>query len=232
MSSIVVYHPVGLGDHLACSGIVRTYATTHDRVGVFCLEQNYPSVSALYRDLPNVTVLRVRSHRDIQRFRLRNAMHLTRNHYDRVLNVRVLDEESGIQYEKQLYRSANVPIENLWDKFLLQRDAAAERALMEKLHAPGAYQFIHEDARFPLTPTKLSNLPALRPDLALTKNIFDYCSVIECAQEINVMDSSFMFLVDCLDYTAPNQKRFIHRYARPNMPWNLPLLRKQWTILT
>jgi hypothetical protein len=40
-----------------------------------------------------------------------------------------------------------------------------------------------------------------------------------------------MYLTDLLDYKNPNQKLFIHRYARPNTPWNMPELRKNWNIL-
>jgi hypothetical protein len=65
----------------------------------------------------------------------------------------------------------------------------------------------------------------------LTDNLFDFCDVIEKAEEIHVIDSSFMFLIDCLPYEAPNQKLFVHRYARPNAAWNLPILKKPWVIL-
>jgi hypothetical protein len=71
-----------------------------------------------------------------------------------------------------------------------------------------------------------------QPDISITNNMFDYCSIIEHAKEIHVIDSSFMFLVDCLLKDIPDNKLYIHRYARQNNFWQLPILRKKWTILT
>lgn len=231
MSSVLVYHPVGLGDHIACSGIVREYAKTHERVGLFCVEQNYPSVSHLYRDLSQVKIHAVRSHNDVRRFRILNTLQLSSHHYDRVVVVRSFDEESGIQYEKQFYHSASLPLKKMWDNFFVERNAESEKILWEKAKLNEPFVFVHDDARFPLPAERLPKLPLFRPDLSLTKDIFDYCEVLEKAQEIHVVDSSFMFLIDCLEYTNPAQKLFVHRYARPNMPWNLPILQKNWTIL-
>jgi hypothetical protein len=70
----------------------------------------------------------------------------------------------------------------------------------------------------------------VRPLKALTNNVFDYCTLIERAEEIHVVDSAFMFLVDNLSYSNPRQKLFVHRYARQNPPWNMPVLKKPWTI--
>ena len=132
-----------------------------------------------------------------------------------------------------MYKCAELPLVALWNSFYVERDREKEHTLSQKMRAVGAYIFLHDDARYPIDPIKVhSRLPTLRPDIHLTNNIFDYCDVLEHAEEIHVMDSSFMFLVDCLPYANLRQRLVVHRYARENMEWNLPILKKNWEILT
>lgn len=233
MSSILIYHPLGLGDHIVCCGIVREYCKRYDRVGLFCNPQNEPSVAFMYRDLTNLHVHSIRSHREAGRFIFWNVRLPWRHQYDSVLRISSFDVESGIKYERQMYKFAELPLEAMWDSFYVERDRERERVLSQKIHAAEPYIFLHDDARYPTNSEKISSsLPIIRPDENLTDNIFDYCSVLECAEEIHVIDSSFMFLVDCLPYENPHQRLVVHRYARENMAWNLPVLKKNWEILT
>lgn len=229
----MLYHPLGLGDHIVCNGLVREQCRRYDRVGLFCFPNNEPSVSFMYRDLNNLRVHVIRSHKDAARFRFSNRFVFGDAHYDTTLKIGTYDVESGIKYERQMYKFAKLPLEALWDSFYVERDRERESALSQKMHATGPYIFLHDDARYPINLTKVSSsFPILRPDMRLTDNIFDYCDVLERAEEIHVMDSSFMFLVDCLPYTNPRQRLFVHRYARENMAWNLPILKKNWEIFT
>ena len=228
----MLYHPLGLGDHIVCNGLVREQCRRYDRVGLFCFPNNETSVSFLYRDLKNFRLHVIRSHKEARRFRFLNRFVFSEAHYDKILAIGSYDVESGIKYERQMYTFAELPLEALWDSFYVERDSERERSLSQKMHAEGRYVFLHDDARYPINPKKISSpLPMLRPDTNLTDNIFDYCGVLEHAEEIHVIDSSFMFLVDCLPYMNPRQRLFVHRYARENMEWNLPILKKNWQII-
>lgn len=231
MSSILVDHPLGLGDHLICSGIVRAYADHYERVGLFCLPANAPSVSFLYRDLPQVTIHPIRDHAERKRIRLLTRLHLRAPHYDRIKTVAAPDPESGVMFEKQLYNTAGVPLEKKWDNFYVERDQHRERALEDKYPPLKDFMFLHDDSRFPIDRARIAaSLPIITPNLAYTDTLFDYCGLLMRAREIHVMDSSFMFLVDLLP-EVPGQQLFVHRYTRPNMAWNLPILKKAWNIL-
>ena len=232
MSSVLLYHPLGLGDHIACSGIVREYAKRYTQVGLFCFAVNRVSVEFLYRDLSNVHVEVIRSHRDAARLIWRNRLRLAPRHYDLLQPVGTISVEDGVQYERQFYQMAGVPFNALWESFYVERDSAREQALFDKLDPGAPYIFVHDDARFPADMTHIpTGMPVVRPAKDLTDNIFDYCAIIERAAELHVIDSSFMFLADCLPYHHAAQKLVIHRYTRPNVPWNLPILKKPWTIL-
>lgn len=232
MSSILIYHPLGLGDHIVCNGLVREQCRRYDRVGLYCFKRNEPSISFMYRDLKNLHLQVIYSQKEIRRFFFWYRLVLGDTRYDSLLHVRIFDAETGVKYERQFYNSAGISLEALWNSFYVARDREREQSLAQKMHATGPYIFLHDDARYLIDSKKVSSsLPVMRPSTALTDNIFDYCGVLEHAEEIHVIDSSFMFLVDCLPYTNPHQRLFVHRYARDNMSWNLPILKKDWRII-
>lgn len=230
MSSVLLYHPLGLGDHIICNAIVREYAKTHTRVGLFCFAQNYTSVSFMYRDLSNVRVHAIRSQKEIFWFRYKHWLRGTR--YDSFKTIGVMNAESGVIFERQFYQSAGVNFDKKWSGFHFERDTAREETLFAKLPTQAPYIFLHDDARFPADQSRIgTGKTVVRPAKDLTDNIFDYSLVLERADELHVIDSSFMFLIDCLPYKNPSQKLFIHRYIRENAPWNLPILQKNWQVL-
>lgn len=135
-------------------------------------------------------------------------------------------------FERQFYKMAGIELEKKWDSFFVLRDKQREEDLFKKVCISLPYAFIHDDVRYPIDLKKITSaLSWVKPDTTLTDNIFDWGTLIERAEEVHVIDSSFMFLVDCLECTNPKQRLFVHRYARQNAPWNMPLLKKRWEIL-
>jgi hypothetical protein len=215
-----------------CNGIVREYCRQYDRVGIFCFPKNYPSVSFMYRDLPNLTIHVVRSYGEKYRRRVLALLPFWKAQYDTVRVIGTYDQESEVLFERQVYGMAGVPLAKKWDSFYVPRDTTREETLFAKIAPSGPYAFVHDDARYPINPARLpTHLPLVRPNSGLTDTIFDYGATVERAAEVHVIDSSFMFLVDCLPYTNPTQKLFVHRYARPNTPCQMPILKKPWNIL-
>lgn len=224
----------GIGDELICNGLVREYCAKYETVGIFCLKRNYPSVSFMYRDLTNLRIHLVRSHTERLRFRFFNAFRFGENRYDEIRAIDNYDEESGIRFERQVYKKFGVPVEKKWDGFFVKRDAEREAALFKKagLSPSQPYQFVHDDSRFPLDPTRISQtLPVFQPTKDLTDNVFDCSGIIENASEIHVVDSSFIVLIDCLPYVNDAQKLYKHQYARSSPALQSPMLRKPWTVL-
>ena len=232
MASILIDHHNKLGDHLICNGLVREYAKRYERVGVFCRPEYQESVSFMLRDLKNAEIEVVADHRHKQYFLLRHAWHLTARHYGEVKRV-YNDPEVGILAERQFYGLAGLPHVKKWESFYVTRDRAREDGLYQKLAPRGPYVFVHDDSTYGgnLDKARLPTTPAVVPLRDITNNIFDYCLLIERAAEVHVVDSVFMFLADLLPYQTPGQKLVVHRYARTNPPWYLPVLKKDWIIL-
>lgn len=222
----------GMGDELICNGLVREYCTTYETVGIFCLKRNYPSVSFMYRDLSNLRIHVVRSHTERLRFRFFNAFRFGQNHYDDMRAIDAYDEESGIRFERQVYKKFGIPLEKKWDSFFVKRDTGREEATLKKAGVSEPYQFVHDDSRFPLDRARISQtLPVIEPTKELTNNVFDCCAAIERAAEIHVVDSSFIVLIDCLPYVNNAQRLYKHQYARATPASQSPMLKKSWTIL-
>src|SRR3989344_7490290 len=234
MSSILLYHHLGLGDHFMCHGIVREYCKKYEKVGIFCYAHNYPTVSFMYRDLPNLTIIQG-DDAAAKEFIGQNASRSGKSKYDevKIIGFQNLNRNDGIPLEWQFYQIAGVPIEKKWDSFFIKRDFKKEQALFKKVAPKGDYVFIHDDIprKYVIKKELINkNYTMFTPGKESTNNIIDYCTIIEKAKEIHVIDSSFMFLIDCLPYSNPNQKLYIHRYARDNNEWQLPILKKDWYI--
>jgi hypothetical protein len=232
-SSVLLDFHHGMGDELICNGLVREYCKKYKTVGIFCLKRNYPSVSYMYRDLSNLRIHVVSSHTERLRFRFLNPLRFGQNRYDEIWTIDAYDDESGIRFERQVYARFGVPLEKKWDSFFVKRDSEREVALLKKTGITGPFQFVHDDSRFPLDRSRISQtLPVIEPTKELTNNVFDCCGIIERAAEIHVVDSSFIVLIDCLQYVNTDQRLYKHNYARSTPAGQSPLLKKPWIILS
>ncbi|MFA6601795.1 MAG: hypothetical protein WCT02_02955 [Candidatus Paceibacterota bacterium] len=235
MSSILLYHHLGLGDHVMCHGIVREYCKKYERVGLFSKPHNYASVAFMYRDLSNITIIKGQES-DVADFIKQNQSKPASERYDEIKTIgfEKLNRTTGIPLEWQFYEIAGVPFQKKWDSFFIKRDLIKEQALFHEIAPAGDYAFLHEDAsrNYSIKRNLIGkDLKIFTPEPKFTDNFIDYCTIIERAKEIHVIDSSFMFLIDCLPYDNPNQKLYIHRYSRENGEWQLPILKKDWIIL-
>lgn len=234
MSSILLYHDLGLGDHIMSHGIIREYCKKYDKIGIFCLPHNYPTVSFMYRDIPNLTIIKGDTTLR-EEFINQNASQSEILKYDEIKTIGAtnLDWNSGMPVEWQLYQDAGVPLKKKWDNFFVKRDLTKEHTLYDLIAPKKDYAFIHEDRKrhYVIDREKIDkDCAIITPNKEVVENIFEYCTIIEKAKEVHVIDSSFMFLIDCLPYNNPNQKLYIHRYSRKNAEWLLPILKKDWHI--
>jgi len=220
---LVIYCHLGLGDAIICNAIVRDRASRYDRVVYFCKHHNHPSVKFMFRDLPNVWVVQASDDADAERFLS-----------DRAKSEEVLrlggtgDNFVGAEFDKSFYRQAGVPFEHRWDRWSVLRGSTELRA---PCFTDTKYAFIHSDpARgFNVDPFKLpSRVECEWVEPNKTENIFEWWSIIENAEEIHVINSSFLHFIDSIPTKA--KRHVLHKYARPQGEY--PTLRKDWKILT
>jgi len=223
---IYLGHHLGLGDHIICNAIVREYSKRGD-LTIFCKEQYYESIYFLHRDLKNLHIVKVKEHSDIFEF-LR----------DKDSNSIIIIGYGGknwpypnMTYNENFYLQAGISFEKRWTSFYFERDIERENKLFDSLNINQPYIVLHEDKtrNYVIDRMFVKNRNIISIDISLTNNIFDYYKVFENAEEIHVIESCFLFLIDSIE--LKNKPLFAHRYARVYDWFNLPTLKKPWIIL-
>lgn len=205
MRELYIYHHMGLGDHLICHGIIRHYANEYDVVHNFVKPHNFKSVSFMYRDLKNVDLIEGYD-QDAEKY-TKNVLKIG---FDNLFY-------GGNTFDKGFYEQIGLPFENRWELFKIERDIKKEKTIYNEYNITGNYNFVHDDSRFPI-PLQYKN-NSVSPRIGLTENIFDYLTLIEKADEIHCIESSFLFMIDSV---IKGKKVFVHRSSRWNPSNEIP----------
>ena len=235
-SIFILGHP-GLGDHILCSGIYRSYATNYRLCLISALRSNHKSVAELVKDVENIRVVPYESEMWMiaQRNLLRKAGFNTLSLG--LFGTNWLSDELA-RFDENYYRQAGLSFNSRWDSFKYVRNSEKEDLLFEILGCAGDdYIFVHDDPSrsFQIDTKKLpSDLRVIRPtlDLANKFSFFDYTKIIEKAIQIHCIESSFCAYIESLDLQKP---KYAHRYARPEAKSNSKLeftYRSNWEVLT
>lgn len=208
---MIVLCNLGLGDHLLCNGLVRELAKTHDELTIPVWNHNLASVAWMYSDLPSITTISVSSSHELTKFDVPYALKL--GCYDPA----GYDQE---HFDTEFYRQAAIPFSHRWDSFHSPEST-------HQVKWPTPFIFCHDDVvrGFTIPGNHLpDDIPVYRP--RDSQNIFDYVWMIQNAQEVHVINSSFLILADSLMLST--DKLYFHRYPRPTAH---PTLRHPWKMI-
>lgn len=213
-----------MGDMILVNAIIRQLAQDQN-VLLPCKRQNCESIQFMTRDLEGVALLAVDDDQKADRL-----AEVAEKQGRDVLRLGMFadgpfDEQ---HWDREFYRVAGVPFEQRWSKWHVDRDLSRE---FEPPNEP--YTFVHEDAKRGFV-IDSERCPDDGPEQLIfatpnrSDNIFDYCRLIENAEEIHVIDSCFAILADSLT-TLKAKRKVVHLYSRPNaLP---PTYRDGWEIL-
>ena len=198
-----IYHHLGLGDHIICNGLVRELSRGKD-AAVPCKKHNFPSVEYMYRDAKNITVIPIQDDSEA------NRLCQGKNH------VKIgFKKKLGKPFDKSFYDIAKIPFEKRWDSFYIKRDERTESKLYKKLNPQNkSYIFVHDDSSRDINiEYDFGSKFVIRPDKRYTDIIFHYAQLIENADEIHCIDSSFKSFADSLDLS---NKKTVKKTTLPN----------------
>jgi len=206
---------MGLGDHFICNGLIRHLATTSDVV-TYAKHGNVKNVREMFRDLgPEVTVIAVDDDRDAW-----NKMLTESNALRTGLFAGPTWQIAGRPWCDSFYVNANVSPSALRDEFFMLRSRDREEAFHRKVVAhlgTDQYIVIHDDPSRYQSIRVTTGLPIVRIGRGLfpieSDTIYDYCTLIERAQQYHGYDSSFAWIVELLRL-RPKSSTFLHRYIR------------------
>ena len=122
-----------------------------------------------------------------------------------------------MRVDANFYSQANLDLQIRWTSFSYTRDLEKEKSLVKQfIQTSKPYIFLHEDplrnyiidrSRLPHGIQIISPNPYLK-----SYSLFDYRMIIENAEEIHCIESSFSAYIDNL---MLGNLKFAHRYARP-----------------
>jgi len=136
-----------------------------------------------------------------------------------------------IDFVHSFYRQAGVSLDCRWSSWHYDRDYIKEDQLMSaySVSQSDPYIFVHDDYSrgFVIDKSKLrKDIRIIQPIPGYTDNALNYMKMMECAEEIHCMDSSFRILCDHID----TNKLFFHRYAKRTNGWGVPYSKKDWIV--
>jgi len=236
MNILYIYQQTQIGDHILCYPIVRHYSALYDKIFVFARplgDRHINNVNRLYSSLPNVQIILSPDHNHTLNFMNINPnnKYLVFGHEDYRAKLAI---DPNTRFDKHFYEEANVPFEDKWSKFYLERDMLKEkRAFYDIIGLTDDEEFIflqHDKTRgYEINKTYINEEIRVidttnYPDIG----IFDFLYTIEKAKEVHEINSSFMTLIDMLQLREDGL--FYHKYVRPS-EFEQPHLKLNWKVI-
>jgi hypothetical protein len=210
---LIIHHHLGLGDHFVCNGLVRFIIdkNNYEQYYIPAKEHNFSTVKEMYSDLNNVEVVSVKTDNDV--------IHIKPGSYIKRIGFEYMDYSK--KFDKAFYDQLNLPLSVKRTYFKINRNSKKEQRCYDHYAPLEKYIFVHDKTSAGEYNLKIeTNLPIVKPegfDFTLT----DYLKLIEDAEEVHCLDSSFSNMID-LSTTRSNL--FFHE-AR-GVP--LPLHSDKW----
>jgi len=227
-STLYIHHHLGMGDHIICNGLVRSLVGNKaDNITLFVRTNNFPRVQRMYADDPRIDFAIVPAEGNecvfVDEYIRHRQGTLLRLGFDQLYKSPMLN------FDQVFYIYAGVPFSNRWDKFFVKRDPEGESKAIAKLNPTGEpYMFVHDDPSrgFLIDPPNPRGLKVIKNDVSV--DIFDMIGMLEGAEEIQCMESSFRCLIESVPSIAC--PLFLHKMVRfanqPNPA--LSIGRKKW----
>lgn len=240
---LAIHHHLGLGDHFDCNGMVRYILKNfvYDKIYVFSKSNYFNMIEYMYRDTDCIEVIKI--DKDLNESEQVATFLRTRENPVPSLRIGFENYPSGREIEdnkncwEYFYEEVNIPPEVRTSYFYVERDEEAEAKLLEELNPEGKpYIFVHDDPERGMVLTRLDprgGIHVIRNDNS--KNIFHFLKILEDAEEIHCMESSFKSLIDIYAKTAglfyhdlrghplgdkTNREWDIINYAEGVKPWS------------
>ena len=233
MKKLFIHHHLGLGDHLDCNGMVRYILEKGDmdRVCVFSKSNYFDMIDYMYRETEDIEVIKISKedeYGDVKRVVDENGGRLlvVGHQYYPGKQAELSQNKNCWEF---FYEQIQVPYSVRYKYFHVERDEEEEQRVFDKLNPDNEpYIFIHEDADrgFLLNREHFidKNLKVIENDV--TENIFHFTKILEDAQEIHCMESSFKTLID---FYCKQDNIFYHdiRESQPLGQHSSP----KWTVV-
>lgn len=223
---------LGLGDYLLVNGLIREIIKPNEDYTLFVNAKYHESIRFMFRDIKNLKYFKIPP---IGFNRLTIQPYIIHSIYN-LYTIGYENFTGDIPFDQSCYRQFGIDFKKRWSNFYVQRDKDREQKLFYSFGIKNKeYIFLHEGGS---EQERYIDRKNLDPELTiveatpeLTKNIFDYCMIIEKASEIHCIESSFFWLCEVIPTIG---KLFAYRSDAGKLTQNknvLPTVKKDWKIL-
>jgi hypothetical protein len=211
--------PLGLGDNFVHSGIVHYFGDRCIELHVPVWPAHFETITTLYQDHPHIKVV------PLKHYDLGENQYVYENRLSRILPTDLIrTTASGVTmaplWDVQIYANYEIPFTMRYDNFRLPKLIPEAAELYDALTGDEPYVLVHRrsgkwPAGMPVNIQefrKHSNLPDIKiieVFEGITNNMMHYVKLIENAQEIHCIPSSFHCLVDSMNHRT-NARLFFH----------------------
>jgi plasmid maintenance system killer protein len=181
----------------------------------------------MYSDLINLEIIQMFDDKDVEKFIKDKKTELIQIGFHHMLYKK-------FKFDEDFYQQLNIPFNNRWDMFKINRNKETEIELFKKYNIEeNNYVFLHDDAsrKYNIDRNYIvnNNLQIITPISGYTDNMLDYCYIMENAKELHFMDSSFRLLFDSLE--DKKQLSYYHTYVRGKNNQNTSNSKKEYIIV-
>lgn len=228
------FGPTSLGDSFVLSGAAHYYGDRCNELHYPCRAEFYETISTLFQDFPNIKVVVLQD--EISNY-------LKEHGISRILqneiHMETIDGVSVVpMWDRQLYFGLDLPFSLRYTNFRLPKFVYGADHLYWTLSQGEPYVLVHKrtghhpegipiDINGFRTSYNLPDLKIIEITESITNNMMQYVKLIEHAEEIHCVSSSFFNLVDSMN-NVTKAKLFFHD-ARITCRMSL---HKRWTRVT
>ena len=230
-NNLFIHHHLGLGDQFDCNGMVRYIQKEwgYNSVSVFCKDNYYEIVDYMYRDNDNIKVIKVDRFKEYEDVKKCLSEQGEDNDGLLVVGHQYYDHQAeGKNCWEIFYDQVSISYEVRKSYFYVKEDPEEERKLLKKLNPENLpFAFVHDDKDrgFILDKSHIQNKDLHIIENDTSENIFHFISILEEAEEVHCMESSFKTLVDIY---CDQEKLFFHDFRGHPLGSNS---NKNWKVI-
>lgn len=232
MKEIYIHHHLGLGDHIDMNGLVRFYLSANkcNKINLFVKSVYYDMIKYMYADEDRIELIKIDPLVE-ENFQVFEYMKKVKN--GELLRIGFENYPFGMENQdnkncwEYFYEQVNVPYNVKVNLFYIERNHEEEERVFSKLNPNNeSYIFLHDDPDrgFFIDSSHIidKKLKIIKNDK--TENIFHFLKILEKAEEIHCMESSFKSLIEIY---AKTEKLFFHDFRnhplgnRTNKKWRI-----------
>jgi len=213
--SLIIHHHLGLGDHIICNGLINQLSELLPKIYLPVKTNYLDMIKFLFKEINNINFFEVsdkNSDEDVKKYASDHNLKILRIGFEKVRNN---------PFNKWFYEQMEMPYSYSFEKFYLPNDDGMSQKL--KNHLINYYDvnvdrfaLVHNESHDKTYNLQISNdidKVFVNKETDLYNNLFFYKNLIETAEEIHCINSSFLHLVDRV---PTNAKLFYHHIRKSN----------------